>query len=205
MTQIFRITHIDNLPFILRHGLHCPNAEVTDPDFVPIGYPTLIAYRSNRAVPVEPGGMLADYVPFYLWPKSPMLYVIHRGNDPEVISTPQKDIIYLVSSFDALQEHGCRFVYTDRHAKLEYAVFHNDPTQIDRLNWPLIKTDEWGRQYGAERKELKQAECLVHRYVPLEALLGIAVMTEESAAVVNGHLLNSGCPLSVKVKPTFYF
>jgi hypothetical protein len=178
---------------------------VSDPDFISIGYPTLISYRRNREVPVGPRGTLADYVPFYFWPKSPMLYVIDKGNDPEVIRTPQDDIIYLVSSFEALQQNGCRFVYTDRHAKLEYAVFRNNPDQVDLLNWPLLKTDDWGRQHGAERMELKQAECLVHGHVPVEAVLGIAVKTNEAAAVVNGYLLNSGCDLIVKVKPEFYF
>lgn len=48
-------------------------------------------------VPLLPFGTLADYIPFYFWYKNPMLYVIHMGNDPEVIKTPQEKIIYLIT------------------------------------------------------------------------------------------------------------
>lgn len=46
---IFRITHIANVPWILRNGLHCKNAEITDPNFVSIGNPELISKRETEA------------------------------------------------------------------------------------------------------------------------------------------------------------
>ena len=127
MTQIFRITHYKNLPFILQNGIYCPKSPIQDPGFNQIGFPTLIHFREERIVPVPPGGTLSDYIPFYFWPKSPMLYVIHKGNDPEVIHTPQEEIIYLVSSFEQLKQSNCEFVYTDRHAMLDYANFYTKP------------------------------------------------------------------------------
>lgn len=39
---IFRITHIDNLVWILSHGLHCGNSDTRDPNFVQIGSAELI-------------------------------------------------------------------------------------------------------------------------------------------------------------------
>lgn len=54
MTQIFRITHFKNLPFIMRNGLNCPNSDIKDPDFEPIGFPTLIHNREERMVPLPP-------------------------------------------------------------------------------------------------------------------------------------------------------
>lgn len=205
MTQIFRITHIHNLPFILQHGLYCPEAELQDPAFQPIGFPTLIEYRKERVVPVSPGGNLHDYIPFYFWYRSPMLYVISKGNDPEVIPTAQKDIIYIVSSIEALQQFGCRFVFTDRHAKLEYANFYNDPQQMAQLNREMIKTDQWGRQYGPERREMKMAECLVHQHLPIEAVIGFAVKDEQAKGVVDSSLRENQLQIPVKVKPNFYF
>ena len=205
MTQIFRITHVNNLPFILQNGVHCPNAAVQDPNFTPIGFPTLIDYRKNRLVPKPPGGTLADYVPFYFWYRSPMLYVINQGNDPEVIRTPQAEIIYLVSSFEALAISNSSFVFTDRHAKLEYANFYESPQEVSALSWKIIKSDQWGRQYGAERKEVKQAECLVHQHVPLSAIIGIAVHNSEIQQLVNQQLLAANVQIPVKIKPEFYF
>lgn len=205
MTQIFRITHIRNLPFILKHGLHCPNSETQDPNFVSIGYPTLIDNRKSRNVPIEPWGTLEDYIAFYFWYRSPMLYVIHQGNDPEVVQTRQEDIVYIVSSIEALQSACCRFVFTDRHALLAYAQFYNSAQDLNKLNWDIIKTEQWGRQYGQERKEIKQAECLVYRHVPFNALMGIAVMNDAAERQVNNILLEAGKILPVKIKLNFYF
>ena len=73
---IFRIAHIKNTPWILDHGLHCRNSEECDPNFVEIGNPELIVKRIHRTVPISPGGLLSDYIPFYFTPYSPMLYNI---------------------------------------------------------------------------------------------------------------------------------
>ncbi len=77
---IFRITHIDNVAWILANGLHCNSSPVRDPNFVQIGNPDLIAKRPNRRVPIPPGGGLGDYVPFYFTPCSPMLLNIVTGH-----------------------------------------------------------------------------------------------------------------------------
>ena len=76
---IFRITHIRNVSWILANGLHCRNSGRTDPEFVTIGMPDIIALRDTRTVPVPPHGTLSDYIPFYFTPKSPMLYNIVTG------------------------------------------------------------------------------------------------------------------------------
>lgn len=205
MTQIFRITHYKNLPFILRNGIYCPKSEIQDPCFEQIGFPTLIHNREERVVPVTPEGTLSDYVPFYFWYKSPMLFVIYKGNDPEVIHTPQEEIVYLVSSFEKLQHSNCEFVYTDRHAMLDYANFYNNPEDVDQLRWDLIKSDQWGRQYGIERREMKQAECLVYKHLPIDAILGIAVMNEKISEIIHNYLTDINIKLPVKIKPNFYF
>lgn len=205
MTQLFRITHIQNLPFILENGLYCPNSIVQDPNFIPIGFPTLIDYRKDRKIPIEPKGTLADYIPFYFWYRSPMLYVIHKGNYSEVIKTPQNDIIYLVSSFESLKKNTCQFIFTDRHAKLEYANFYSDPHQIEQLNWELIKTEEWARKFGAERMEMKQAECLVFQHIPIDAILGIGVFDNNSFVKVKKIIKEKNINIEVKIKPNFYF
>jgi hypothetical protein len=178
---------------------------VQDPDFVPIGFPSLIDYRKDRIVPISPGGTLSAYIPFYFWYRSPMLYVIHKGNDPEVIQTPQEEIIYLVTDMEKLNRLGCQYIFTDRHAKLDYTKFYNNSDDLEKLNWEFIKTDQWGRQFGAERMEMKQAECLVYRYIPTEALLGIAVLNEKVYDIVIQRLKGNEIEIPVKIRPNFYF
>jgi hypothetical protein len=61
---IFRITHRDNLEWILKNGLHCATSGKGDPNFVAIGNPGLIERRKKRALPSAFGGVLSNYVPF---------------------------------------------------------------------------------------------------------------------------------------------
>lgn len=204
-TGLYRITHYRNLPFILKNGLHCPNSSLDDPEFVPIGFPTLVAQRNVRNVELAPFGTLADYIPFYLTVKSPMLYVIHKGNDPEVIVTPQDEIIYLVSTFGKLDELDIQYLFTDRHAQLEYAKFYSSSKDLDKLNWKIIKTDEWGRQYGPDLKEIKQAECLVHKHLPVKAIIGIGCFNERIADKVRSMVSSHNLNIETKVKINWYF
>ncbi|MBK6901739.1 MAG: DUF4433 domain-containing protein [Saprospirales bacterium] len=105
---LYRITHRDNLPHILRHGLVTAGHRDADRGFVGIGDRTLIGARKDKEVPVPPGGHLSEYVPFYLGPYSPMLLQIKTGNQG-VERRPQEEIIYLVSSLDKITEAGCAY------------------------------------------------------------------------------------------------
>jgi hypothetical protein len=49
------------------------------PNYINIGNIDLIDKRGYRKVPIEPGGTLADYVPFYFTPFSVMMKNIHSG------------------------------------------------------------------------------------------------------------------------------
>lgn len=76
---IFRITHLNNVPWVLDNGLHCRSSDILDPNFVIIGNLELIEKRQCRVVDVGPGGTLSDYIPFYFTPFSPMMYNIKTG------------------------------------------------------------------------------------------------------------------------------
>jgi len=76
---IFRITHRDNVPHLLEHGVHCRNSPQVNPNFVDIDNPSIIDRRKTHEVGVPRGGTLADYVTFYYTPCTPMLYNIGTG------------------------------------------------------------------------------------------------------------------------------
>ncbi len=77
---IWRIVHRDNLPWIIRNGIHCKSSPTQDPDYLNIGNPDLIQKRATRTVPIGPRGTLNDCVPFYFTPFSPMLLKIKTGH-----------------------------------------------------------------------------------------------------------------------------
>lgn len=184
--------------------MHCANNSVIDPDFIQIGYPSLINLRKDWPVPVAPRGVLGDYIPFYFTVRSPMLYVINKGNEIGVVGD-QDEIIYLVSTVEHVEKMSIPFVFTDRNAKLLYAKFYNGSSEMNSLNWPAIRTVEWGRQYGEEAKELKQSEFLVHDQFPVNGLIGIGCPNEKVLLAVNNMLSASGVTLPVKVKPKWYY
>ena len=63
---IWRTVHLDNIAWILKHGLHCGNSSaVSPPNWIHIGNTELIDKRENHPVLVGQGGYLNDYV-YYL-------------------------------------------------------------------------------------------------------------------------------------------
>src|SRR3990172_7250353 len=119
MTDIYHITHIRNLPNIIKDGgLWCDRL-VSERNLahVSIAYPHIKDRRTAKQVPVSAGGTLADYVPFYFAPRSPMLYTINRGN---VIgyTDGQKPILHLVSTAEAVKGMKLPFAFKYHHSPI---------------------------------------------------------------------------------------
>lgn len=81
MTPIYHITHGRNLAAIIAAGGLWCDAQIAARGLTPLGiaHQHIKERRKQRIVPCAAGGTLADYVPFYFAPRSPMLYAIHSG------------------------------------------------------------------------------------------------------------------------------
>jgi hypothetical protein len=181
---LYRITHINNLQHILRFGLTTAGHPNANPKFIGIGDKTLIAVRKDKFVPVFSNGQLSEYVPFYLGAHSPMLLQIKTGNQG-VQKRPQSEIIYLISTVDKLQELGCDFCFTDGHAWDSLSRFYDAPSDIDKIDWQIVKEKNWANtDEDIDRKRRKQAEVLVKTEVPVAALEAILVFDEAGATFV---------------------
>ncbi len=202
---IFRIVHRDNLSWIFDNGLHCRNSGVFDPNYVSIGNAELIDRRRHRRVEVPPGGTLSDYVPFYFTPHSPMLLNISTGYGG-VTRRSNCDIVVVVSSLSKLRDLNVPFLFTDRHAYLTAARFFGDPIHLNCIDWQILKDRDFKRNHDDPGKfERYQAEALVHRKVPTEALVGIACFDEVVASSVKAMSTNKGLQLHVVSRPGWYF
>lgn len=203
--RIFRITHIDNVAWILQNGLHCSSSNIQDPNFIQIGNPDLISKRAGRIVPAPPGGTLDDYIPFYFTPFSPMLYNIRTGWGG-IQQRPMRDIVILVSSLHELIRHGVPFLITDRHAYLAMAEFSNDLADLSRLDWKILEARDFQRDPRDLGKfERYQAEALVHRHLPAGVLTGIVChgSAEEDRIREMMHNIAVNCPLAAR--PSWFF
>ncbi len=203
--HIFRITHVKNVPWILDHGIHCMTSNVVDPAFVPIGMPELIVKRATRTVPIGLGGSLADYVPFYFTPWSVMMYNIRTGHNG-VIKWGNAEIAILVSSMHKLQQVGARFAFTNAHAYMQEADYFEDLADLNKVDWPLLRSRNFQRDPDDPGKLGRyQAEALVHRCVPVDALLGIACYDSTLQAVLAEEVEQRRLAIDVKMIPGWYF
>ena len=204
---LFHLTHISNLPPIARDGLRC-DTEVTDTErcFTEVGNQVIKSRRRVRRVPVPPGGVVADYVPFYFAARSPMLYAIHMGN-VATYEGGQDEVVYLVTSIEAVVQHRLAAVFTDRNATLEVARYGTDPATIDSyVDWDLMEAQVWrNTPQEPDRTERRMAEFLAHRHVPWSTIIGVAARTEERCHQVSVTRATVGAVTIVKSRPEWYF
>ena len=102
-TPVLHFTHIDHLRDIATHGLLSDTAAQSRHLLTQeVGNREIKERRRTTVVPVPPGGVVADFVPFYFAPRSPMMYAIHKGNVPEY-PRGLGPLIYLVTTIERLR------------------------------------------------------------------------------------------------------
>lgn len=201
---IFRIVHRDNMPWIIENGLHARNGKPC-PDYRNIGNVDLIDKRSKRQVEVGPKGTLNDYVPFYFTPFSIMLYNIHTGYGG-IRQVPNDEIVILVSSLHQIHKMGLNYVFTNQHAYPVMAEYFTDLARLDRIDWALLQSRNFKHDPDDPgKKERYQAEALVWKHVPLEALSGICCHSKGVEQKIQAELLKRKVQLTTIVKPGWYF
>jgi ssDNA thymidine ADP-ribosyltransferase, DarT len=205
--RIFRIVHFDNLAGIIEQGGMWCGAEMERRrlDYEQIGLQGLTKDRADRPVPVGPKGNLCDYVPIYFCPRSVMLYQIHTGQVP-TFRDGQEPILHLVTTVEKIAECQRRIAFTDRHAKTRYAAFYDDPDDLPNLDWEVIGSTQFaGTDDDPDRPTRKAAELLVHRFVPIDAILGIGVYSQKWKVDCETQLARACSDVRVKVNPGWYY
>jgi hypothetical protein len=202
---IWRIVHRDNLPWILDNGLYCANSSIQSPNYISIGNADLIDKRRHRLVPIEPGGTLADYVPFYFTPFSVMMKNIHSGWGG-VPKRPNEEIVILVSSLPRISELDLPFVFTNAHAYPEWTNYYNDLTYLSEIDWDILQRRDFKRDPDDLRKmERYQAEALIYQHLPIEGLIGIVCYTEFLKQNIEQEAYARGLKLQVIARTGWYF
>jgi hypothetical protein len=204
--RIFRIVHARNVPWILEHdGMYCKNSPEQDPNYVNIGSVELIDKRSSFTVPIPPQGTLSDYVPFYFTPFSPMMYNIRTGHGG-IARREDREIVIFVTSVYRLRELGLPFIYTNQHAYAAGTEFFDGSGDLSQIDWTLLQRRDFKTDDADPGKSARyQAEALIHRHVPLEALLGIGCYDETVKSGLDAAKDERGLSLPVKVTRSLYF
>lgn len=208
MTPIYHITHRDNLASIIKQAcLWCDRSQSErGGTYVGIAYQHIKERRLRRIVTAEPGGVVADYVPFYFAPRSPMLYALHRGY-VEGYSSTQAEVLHLIAYAEVVKAEGLPFVFTDGHAEMAISEFFVDLADLEyRIDWNIMKETYWhDTNADGDRKRRRQAEFLVQRSFPWPLISEIGVINRSALDKVSAILTNASHRPSVAVHRDWYY
>ena len=209
------MTHVDNIPHVLLHGITHKNSPNSNPSYQPIGDTSLINHRDGREVMITNGKTiefgwpnmitLGEFIPFYFGFRTPMLYVIQKGGNFVPNPTKPEEIIYCVTSVYKILESGVTFYFSDGHAVNTLSTFYDSGMvdQIERLvDFEATKARKWKDERDLDLKRRKEAEFLIQQDLPPDYLLGFVCYNDTSKQ----KLLSFGIPENkISVKPSYYF
>lgn len=204
-------THIDNLANILSAGRLLADNAVGFHLRTDVGAAGIKASRRERPVTCPPGGVVADYVPFYFAPRSPMLYRIsceHRDGKAGCYPDGDDPLVYLVSSIDRVHGAGLRWVASDGNCAAGVTTFSRILDDLGELvDWPLMLATYWNNvPEDPDRIRRRMAELLVHREFPVGLITGYVVRTDARKAQLRRILQSAGIiDAYVDVRPQWYY
>lgn len=210
--MLYHFTHVSNLASILGSGRLVPDGgAAADGLAIDVGDAGVKVARRRRLVPITPGGVVADYVPFYLAPRSPMMFRIACDHRDGIVGRyPDGDdpLVYLVTSMDRLVASGLEWVATDGNAAASVTQFTSSPEYLaTMIDWPLLDAPYWNdTPDDLDRQRRRMAEVLVYQSCPVSLLHGCAVRTvvreSQVAETLSTHSMSH---LYLGVRPTWYY
>lgn len=207
-TPIYHFTHMDNLASIFEFGwLRCDTAVRNAGRLaVDVGNRDIKARRRELPVPCGRRGVVADYVPFYFAPRSPMLYAIYRGAVPEY-PDGQRPLVYLVSTVEQVQADRRPVVFSEGNAGARITEFFTDPADLEtRIDWPLMSATMWhDTADDGDRRRRRMAEVLVHDRFSTSSIHSIACFNDAVADRVAVMLEGLGPDVEIRAERGWFF
>jgi ssDNA thymidine ADP-ribosyltransferase, DarT len=206
--KVYHITHLRNLAQIASGGWLYSDAKRLDLKLKcdVVGLSGIKQRRLKEiAVSCHPGTTVGQYVPFYFCPRSIMLYILHRGNHPELNYTGgQRPILHLQADLHSTirwaDKNGIRWAFSDRNAGTRLADFFNDPRDLGKVNWDAVQATDFRDMVV---KEGKQAEFLLFEAFPWTLVEKVGVVDSATQNKVKRVLAEHAPP--VEIEPEWYY
>jgi ssDNA thymidine ADP-ribosyltransferase, DarT len=206
--KIYHITPVEKLEAIVEAGCLWSDAKCIELGLVgeAVGIAGIKADRlERRPVKCHPSTTVGQYVPFYLCPRSVMLYILHMGNREGLsYKGGQRSIVHLVADLrrtaEWAEQHAQRWAMTDRNAAIKYASFYCGLEDLDKVHWEAVDARSW-----REVSEVKQAEFLMHESFPWTLVERIGVHNDAILAQVEGILRQVEHRPPVTVETGWYY
>jgi hypothetical protein len=205
---IAHFTHVKNLQGILAAGFLSADSGVDRVAGLIVEAADLEIKSSRRTIRVSlpPFGCVADYVPFYFAPRSPMLYKLARGGVP-TYTEGQDPLIYLLSTVETVAAAGLPWLFSDGNCAAAVTQVFDDLDLLSSVvDWEVMAMRIWkNTAEDPDRMRRRMAEFLVHERVPVRCLAEIAVRNQAAKSQVERILEAHSGSLPVRVEPDWYF
>lgn len=193
--SLYYITHINNLPSILRHGiLSHRQVEAKGIPFTPVYNPEIVANREQRLTSDKKS--LWDYANVYFQPRNPMLYKV-------ISETNKKDVVIVGVSPQIVDTKGAFISLGNAASSLSPLL--DIKTGLKFINgeyWKIINNDWWKTEDGTKRKIM--AECLIPNGIPPTNIHSVYVTNSVVAEKIRP-VLSEFAHISVVVEPHMFF
>ena len=134
-----------------------------------------------------------------------MLYNIKNGYQG-VTRRSQDKIIYLISSIDKVKEYRIPYVYFDGHGYHHLSQVFNTEEGLSYIDWSIVNALTWCDTIeDPDRKRRKQAEILIYRSLPLQAIIAIATYSNNAKQIVEKMVGDVNNELNIIVKERWFY
>ena len=206
--KIYHIVHADRLQSILQEGCLWSDMEMlnrSDLTGTNIGADVIKQRRRNKFLNSHHDLRVGRCVPFYLCPRSTMLYVISRANSPGLsYRDGQGPIIHLEADLRQTVEWadniGLCWAFTDSNAAGSLSQDWSDLACLGMIDWSAVQAVYW-----SECKDGKQAEFLVERRFAWNLVKRIGVYSKEMCNFVTQCLQFHTHIPRVEVRRNWYY
>ncbi len=205
--KIYHIVHLDHLPPIINDDFLYSDATMNGRTATgtAIGIPTIKLRRLNNFLTSHLGIRVGECVPFYFCPRSVMLYLLYRGDSPDIpYKGGQSPIIHLEADLHKTvawaDQNNLHWAFTLSNAGAYYFEDYCDLSQLNKIDWQAVQARDW-----RSCREAKQAEFLVESCFPWHLVERIGVYSLGKYAAVTGSLTNAAHKPLVEVKPEWYY
>lgn len=194
ITGLYYITHIDNVPSILRNGI-LSHERVIEEDIRPTPIYSEEIVENRKAIHTPDGNSLWHFANLYFWPRNPMLYrVLCEKSVREVaIASVRHEIL---DRLDIFISNG-----NAAHSQSEILPSGRGRKAIPQIIKDTLMVAYWNEDDGSKRKIM--AECLVPSFVASEVIQTIYVATQDAKANLEASIPDSNIP--VIVEPHMFF
>lgn len=114
--------------------------------------------------------------------------------------------MHLVASAEAIAAYPRPFVFTDGHAEVALTTFFDHLGELNEVDWALMVARYWADTLqDPDRKRRRQAEFLVHEFLPWDLITGIGVHDAATQGRARAALAGAGHQPPISVTPEWYY